>query len=33
VQKGFPKAFNLIERIAERVEVVDMSELRKAEQD
>ena len=31
VQKGFPKAFNLIERIAERVEVVDMSELRKAE--
>lgn len=31
VQAGFPRALELIERVAERVEVIDMSELRKAE--
>jgi dimethylargininase len=31
VQAGFPRAVELIERVAERVEVIDISELRKAE--
>jgi dimethylargininase len=31
LQAGFPRALELIERVAERVEVVDLSELRKAE--
>jgi dimethylargininase len=31
VQAGYPKAAGLVERIAKRVEVVDTSELRKAE--
>jgi dimethylargininase len=31
VQAGFPGAAKLIERVAERVEIVDISELRKAE--
>lgn len=31
VQAGFPKAVELIERVAERVETIDISELRKAE--
>jgi dimethylargininase len=31
VQAGFPRALELIERVAERVEVIDISELRKAE--
>ena len=31
VQAGFPRAAELMERVAERVEVIDMSELRKAE--
>jgi dimethylargininase len=31
VQAGFPRAVELIERVAERVEIIDISELRKAE--
>ncbi len=31
VQAGFPRAIELIERVAERVEIIDISELRKAE--
>ena len=31
VQAGFPRALELLERMAERVEVIDISELRKAE--
>lgn len=31
IQAGFPRALELIERVAERVEVIDISELRKAE--
>ena len=31
VQAGFPRALELIERVAERIEVIDISELRKAE--
>ena len=31
VQAGFPRAVELIERVAERIEIVDISELRKAE--
>jgi len=31
VQAGFPRAVELIERVAERIEVIDISELRKAE--
>ena len=31
VQAGFPRAVELIERVVERVEILDISELRKAE--
>ncbi len=31
VQEGFPQTVDLVQQIAERVEVIDMSELRKAE--
>ena len=31
IQAGFPKAVELIESMAERVEIIDTSELRKAE--
>jgi dimethylargininase len=31
VQAGFPRAVELIERLVERVEIIDISELRKAE--
>jgi dimethylargininase len=31
IQAGFPRTVELIERVAERVEIVDLSELRKAE--
>ena len=31
VQAGFPRAVQLMERVAERVEIIDISELRKAE--
>jgi dimethylargininase len=31
VQAGFPRAVELIERVVERVEIIDISELRKAE--
>ena len=31
VQAGFPRAAELIERVVERVEIIDISELRKAE--
>ena len=31
VQAGFPRAAELIEHVAERVEIIDISELQKAE--
>ena len=31
LQAGFPKAIELVKRLAERVEIIDISELRKAE--